>query len=98
MAGNDISQLIKQAKKIQSKLEEIKSIQIEGSSCGGKVSIQISGDKDILKLSIDPSLLDDAEMTADAVIAAFNDASEKLEAEVSSKMHGINPSGIKLPF
>lgn len=96
--ANNISQLMKQAQQMQSKLEEIKLLEIDGDSCGGKVSIKINGSKDILELHIDPSLLDDAEMVSDAVIAAFHDASDKLDKKASSMMSSATPAGFKLPF
>ena len=52
---------------------------------------------------IDPSLLSDAEMLEDLIAAAFNDASNKVDAESKARMGAATagmpiPPGMKLPF
>ena len=54
-------------------------------------------------VKIDPSVLSDAEMTEDLVVAAINDAVNKVNAESQAKMSGATagmpiPPGMKLPF
>ena len=54
-------------------------------------------------MRIDPSLTSDPEMLEDLIAAAFNDASNKIDAESKSKMGSATagmqlPPGMKLPF
>jgi DNA-binding protein YbaB len=55
------------------------------------------------RVSIDPSLTADREMLEDLLVAAFNDATRKVEETVSQKMSSLTaglglPAGMKLPF
>ncbi|MBO9716297.1 MAG: YbaB/EbfC family nucleoid-associated protein [Pseudoxanthomonas sp.] len=108
MRGN-IAQLMQQAQKMQENLqraqEELAKLEITGSAGGGMVSVTLTGTKECRKVRIDPSLLSDpdAEMIEDLVAAAFNDASNKVDAESKAKMGAASagmqlPPGMKLPF
>ncbi len=102
MRGN-IAQLMQQAQKMQENLqkaqEEIAKIEVTGSAGGGMVSVTLTGAKECRKVRIDPSLTSDPDLVA----AAFNDASNKIDAESKSKMGSATagmqlPPGMKLPF
>lgn len=106
MRGN-IAQLMQQAQKMQENLqkaqEEIAGIEATGSAGGGMVSITLSGRKECRKVRIDPSVLSDQEMLEDLIAAAFNDASNRIDAESQAKMGAATagmqlPPGVKLPF
>lgn len=106
MRGN-IAQLMQQAQKMQENLqkaqEEIAGIEATGSAGGGMVSITLNGRKECRKVRIDPSVLADQEMLEDLVAAAFNDASNRIDAESQAKMGAATagmqlPPGMKLPF
>lgn len=106
MRGN-IAQLMQQAQKMQENLqraqEEIATIESTGSAGGGMVSVTLSGRKECRKVRIDPSVLSDPEMLEDLIAAAFNDASNKIDAESQAKMGAATagmplPPGMKLPF
>jgi DNA-binding YbaB/EbfC family protein len=108
MRGN-IAQLMQQAQKMQENLqraqEELAKLEVTGSAGGGMVSVTLTGTKECRKVRIDPSLLSDpdAEMIEDLVAAAFNDASNKVDAESKAKMGAASagmqlPPGMKLPF
>lgn len=106
MRGN-IAQLMQQAQKMQENLqkaqEEIANIETTGSAGGGMVSVTLSGRKECRKVRIDPSLLSDQEMLEDLVAAAFNDASNKIDAESQARMGEATagmqlPPGMKMPF
>ena len=67
------------------------------------VSVTLTGTKECRKVRIDPSVLSDPEMAEDLVAAAFNDASNKVDAESKAKMGAASagmqlPPGMKLPF
>lgn len=86
----------------QAKLD---SIEVEGVSGGGLVSICATAKGRILGISIDDSLMlaSEKQMLEDLLAAAFNDAREKADsasnAELSSATAGLQlPPGFKLPF
>ena len=106
MKGN-IAQWMQQAQRMQENLqraqEEIVKIEMEGQAGGGMVTVTLTGRKECRKVRIDPSVLADPEMAEDLIAAAFNDASNKIDAESQSRMAGATagmplPPGMKLPF
>ena len=106
MRGN-IAQLMQQAQKMQENMQkvqqEIAALEVTGSAGGGMVSVTLSGAKECRKVRIDPGVLSDPEMAEDLIAAAFNDASNKIDAASREKMAGATagmpiPPGMKLPF
>ncbi|GHH50390.1 MULTISPECIES: YbaB/EbfC family nucleoid-associated protein [Gammaproteobacteria] len=106
MRGN-IAQLMQQAQKMQENLqraqEELAKMEVTGSAGGGMVNVTLTGAKECRKVRIDPSILSDQEMVEDLIAAAFNDASNKIDAESKSRMGALTagmplPPGMKLPF
>ena len=106
MKGN-IAQLMQQAQRMQENLqraqEEIAKIEMEGQAGGGMVTVTLTGRKECRNVRIDPSVLADPEMAEDLIAAAFNDASNKIDAESQARMAGATagmplPPGMKLPF
>jgi len=99
--------MMQQAQKMQENLqkaqEEIGKLEVTGSAGGGMVSVTLTGAKECRKVRLDPSLLGDQEMLEDLVAAAFNDASNKIDAESKARMGSATagmqlPPGMKLPF
>lgn len=105
MRGN-IAQLMQQAQKMQENLqraqEEMANLEVTGNAGGGLVSVTLTGRKECRKVRIDPSLLGDQEMLEDLIAAAFNDASNKVDAESQNRLGAATaglplPPGMKLP-
>lgn len=105
----DLGSMMKQAQKMQEKLEgmkkEMENQEYEGKSGGGLVKVLLTGKSDLKKVSIDPSLFnsEDAEVVEDLIVAAFNDAKNKLDEGSKKAMEdltgGLNlPPGFNLPF
>ena len=101
--------MMKAAGEMKAKMEamqaELAELVVEGRSGGGMVSVSLSGKGDMRGLKIDPSLLkpEDAEVVEDLIVAAYNDAKGKSEAEAQRKMAEVTaglpiPPGMKLPF
>ncbi len=95
--------MMKQAQDLQKQLaqaqERIDSLEIEGISGGGVVSVVLKGNGTMKTVSIHEDLWEkekDREMLEDLIVAAHNDAWEKLEKKKSGEM-GELPMG-KLPF
>lgn len=96
--GN-LQNMIKQAKEMQDNLQkQLAEMQIEGSSGGGMVVVILDGSKNLVSVKLDPEVVDkdDVEMLQDLITAAFNDASTKVDEEVSQKV-GAMGAGLKIP-
>ena len=104
-----MSNLMKQAKAMQDKMQElqkkVENSEVTGESGGGLVKITINGKHIAKKIEIDPSLLKESEVDIleDLIVAAMNDAtnkvSENMNSELGSLSGGLNlPPGMKLPF
>ncbi|BAP57124.1 MAG: YbaB/EbfC family nucleoid-associated protein [Thioploca sp.] len=103
-----ISNLMKQAQKIQSNFqkaqEELAHLEITGEAGGGMVKIVMTGRHDVRRVEIDPELMkEDKEMLEDLIAAAVNDAVRKVERTSQDKLANMAgglglPEGFKLPF
>jgi DNA-binding YbaB/EbfC family protein len=108
MMKGQLAGLMKQAQQMQENMkrlqEELASVEVEGQSGAGLVTVVMTCRHDVKRVKIDPSLLsDDKEMLEDLVAAAFNDAVRKAEVTTQEKMSSITsglplPPGMKLPF
>lgn len=100
--GN-MGNLMAQAQKMQRDLEtaqnEIKELRITGTAGGGQVKLVLGGDHKIYNLEIGKEVIDpeDPEMLSDLIVAAYNQASEDLEAQSAEKMNKVT-GGVKMPF
>ena len=95
----NIKQLMKQAQQMQDQMQrQMASIRVEGSAGGGMVKAEMSGNKEILSITIDKEAVDpnDVEMLQDLVKAAVNEASRKVDEEMQSSM-GAMTGGMKIP-
>ena len=97
--GNLMAQAQKMQKQLEVTQQEIKELRIEGTSGGGQVKVVLGGDHKIYNLEIAKEVIDpeDPEMLSDLIVAAFNQASESLEAESSARMDKVT-GGVKMPF
>lgn len=105
----DFDEILKMAQNAQNELqkaqESLDTIEVEGTSGGGLVSIRATAKGRILAVSIDESLLAPPEKTMleDLVAAAINDARTKADAAAAAEMQKMTstlplPPGFKLPF
>ena len=108
MSKGNIGQMLKQMQQLQSKMQEVQteleSSEVEGSSGGGMVKVVANGKNEIVSVVIDPAVVDkdDVEMLQDLIVAAVNQAREKVQEMQSEKMSGLtggmNIPGLNLPF
>jgi DNA-binding YbaB/EbfC family protein len=109
MAIGDMMGMMKQARALQEKMEqlqaEVAAMEVEGASGGGLVRVTMNGKNEMRKIAIDPSLLkaEEGEILEDLIVAAVNDARAKAENALSEKMREMTgglslPPGMKLPF
>jgi nucleoid-associated protein EbfC len=93
----DIKALMKQAQKMQEKLQkEIAEMKIEASSGGGMVSVTMSGTHELLSVRISPDVVksQDVEMLEDLVRAAVNEARRKIEEAMAEKVGSLRVPGL----
>uniref|UniRef100_A0A7V0Z724 Nucleoid-associated protein ENP86_09660 n=1 Tax=candidate division WOR-3 bacterium TaxID=2052148 RepID=A0A7V0Z724_UNCW3 len=89
--------IFKQALKLQEKLkEELKKIRVEGSAGGGMVKIEMDGEQNVLSVKIEPQIIEekDINMLQDLIVAAFNDAQNKVKEKVQESISSLTG----LPF
>lgn len=76
--------------------EQLAETEVTGSSGGGMVEITMTCDKKLTAVSIKPEACDpeDVEMLEDLIIAAFNDACDKADAESQNKLGAFAGLGL----
>lgn len=104
-AQPNMQQLMKQAQQMQQQLlaaqQELASAEVTGSAGGGLVHATVTGKGELVRLVIDPSVVDpeDAETLADLVVAAVRDATRsasELEAQAMGPL-AVGMGGLGLP-
>ena len=109
MAMGDLMGMMKQARELQGKMEqlqqEVAALEVEGSAGGGLVTVVMTGKSEMKRIHVDPSLLkpEESEILEDLIVAAVNDARVKAEAKLADRMRDLTgglqlPPGMKLPF
>ena len=92
----------KQAQQLQSRMasmqQELEAAEVEGRAGGGMVSVVMSGNGEVKKVSVDPSLMkeDEREILEDLIVAACADAKSKAEQLAAEKMKSVT-GGLPLP-
>ncbi len=94
--------LMKEAQKLQAQMEamreEIAKKKVEATAGGGMVTVEASGNQEIVSIKIDPEVINpnDAQMLEDLVLAAVNEALRKARELVAAEM-GKLTGGLKIP-
>jgi nucleoid-associated protein EbfC len=94
--------MMKQAQELQAKMAEfqaeLENMQVEGVSGGGLVKAVLNGKGAMVRMSIDESLMKpgEAEIVEDLIVAAHNDAKQKVEQAMAEKMQSLT-GGLPLP-
>ena len=105
----NIGQLMKQAQQMQQKMAEMQSqleaVEMTGVAGGGMVQLTLNGKGDVKRVKIDKAVADpeEVEVLEDLIVAAFNDARQKVNAHTETEMQKLTgglalPGGLKLPF
>ena len=94
----NIKQLMKQAQQMQDQMQrQMASINVEGTAGGGMVKAEMSGNKELLAITIDPSVLkEDVELVQDLVLAAVNEGLRSAQRMVAEEMTKVT-GGLKIP-
>lgn len=94
--------MVKQAMEMKAKIEEMKeqlgALSAEAASGGGMVSVQMSGKFELLRVSIDPEIVnpEEVEMLETLVQAAVNECVHKVQELIQAKMREIT-GGLDIP-
>ena len=95
----NIQEMMKQAQQMQEKLQrELAETEVDATAGGGMVTVVMTGQKQIRRLTIDPEVVsqDNVEMLEDLIVAAINDAQRKVDESIAGEMGGMM-GGLKLP-
>jgi DNA-binding YbaB/EbfC family protein len=93
--GFDVNALMKQAQQMQKQMleaqEQLKDEVVEASAGGGMVKVKMGGDLTLREVAIDPEAIDpeEAELLAEMVQAAVNEALRAAQELADSRMGGI---------
>jgi len=103
MPGNfNMNSMMKQVQKMQGDMqkaqEEIEKKEFEASAGGGAVKVKVTGKKQIISLTLEPSVVDpeDIEMLQDLIMIATNEALRSAEETMSKEMGKLS-GGIGMP-
>ena len=103
----DFNKILEKAKEIEKKMKEsqenLKKIEVDGLSGGNAVKVILNGDGEMVKILINDKILEeDKEIIQDLIIAAHNDAKNKLKSktseEISKATGGLGVPGFKWPL
>ena len=110
MSSAGMGDLLKQAQKLQQKINEtqegLSKLRTEGSAGGGMVSVVVNGKQEILEVRLEKEVVDpdDIEMLEDLIVAAVNQAIKNAQETANSEMNkaaggmlGNLPGGFKIP-
>lgn len=91
----DMNALLAQAQQMQAEMakaqQELAESKFTGSAGGGLVTAEVTGDAELVSLTIKPEACDpeDTESLADLVIAAVRDAQAQMRALAQAKFSGM---------
>ena len=94
--------MLRQAQKMQEDAqrvqEELEQTEYNATAGGGAVSATVNGKHTLTALTINPDVVDpeDAEMLADLVMAAVNEAMRAADKDAEQKMGAVT-GGMKMP-
>ncbi|WP_375105785.1 YbaB/EbfC family nucleoid-associated protein [Lysinibacillus fusiformis] len=95
--------MMKKMQKMQKEMmeaqEALNAEQFEGLAGGGMVKVTVSGQREVVSVNLDESVVDpeDIEMLQDLIVIATNEALKKVEEKTNSTM-GKFTQGLNLPF
>ena len=103
----DFTKILEKAKELEKKMKEsqenLKNIEVDGVSGGNAVTVLLNGEGEMTKIILsDKVLKEDKEIIQDLIIAAHNEAKNKLKSktseEISKATGGLGVPGFKWPL
>jgi nucleoid-associated protein EbfC len=105
MEVNALQQMLSRFKQLQEDLQrQVNSVTVEASAGGGMVTVKMNGQKQLVDVRIEPDVFatKDQEMLQDLVRAAVNEASRRVDEELTNQMKNLSGgipgmAGLKIP-
>ena len=100
-----LQQILTQFRQMQEGLQkQVETVQVEASAGGGMVNVKMNGQKQLTEIRIDPEVFQgkDQELLQDLVRAAVNEASRRVDEELTNQMKSLTSgipgmAGLKIP-
>ena len=98
MNPNQMRQLQKLQAEMQKAQADIQNATAEGTAGGGVVTVAITGDFSVTKVTLKPEVVDpdDVETLEDLLVVAFADAHKKIEEFAAQRMSAAT-GGLRIP-
>jgi nucleoid-associated protein EbfC len=105
MEVNALQQMLSRLKQVQEDLQrQVNSVAVEASAGGGMVTVRMNGQKQLVDVRIEPGVFanKDQEMLQDLIRAAVNEASRRVDEELTNQMKSLSGgipgmAGLKIP-
>jgi DNA-binding YbaB/EbfC family protein len=97
-----MNELVRQAARMQRKIDQVKSQikdhEVTGTAIGDKISVSVTCEGKVRRITIDPEFLksEGLELALDGVVAATNSALEAADKLVEAEVAKVT-GGVKLP-
>ena len=88
-----LQQMLSQFRQAQERLEkQIQELHVEASAGGGMVSVKMNGQKQLTEVKIEPDVYasKDQEMLQDLIRAAVNEATRRVDEELSKQVKDLS--------
>ncbi len=100
-----LQQILTQFRQMQEGLQkQVETVQVEASAGGGMVTVKMNGQKQLTDIHVDPEVFSgkDQELLQDLVRAAVNEASRRVDEELTNQMKSLTSgipgmAGLKIP-
>jgi DNA-binding YbaB/EbfC family protein len=100
-----LQQILTQFRQMQEGLQkQVETVSVEASAGGGMVAVKMNGQKQLTEIRIDPEVFagKDQELLQDLVRAAVNEASRRVDEELTNQLKNITGgipgiAGLKIP-
>jgi len=100
-----LQQILTQFRQMQEGLQkQVETVLVEASAGGGMVTVKMNGQKQLTEIHIDPEIFSgkDQELMQDLVRAAVNEASRRVDEELTNQLKNITGgipgmAGLKIP-
>lgn len=100
-----LQQILTQFRQMQEGLQkQVETVLVEASAGGGMVTVKMNGQKQLTEVRIDPEVFSgkDQELLQDLVRAAVNEASRRVDEELTNQMKSLTGgipgmAGLKIP-
>jgi nucleoid-associated protein EbfC len=100
-----LQQILTQFRQMQESLQkQVDVVNVEASAGGGMVTVKMNGQKQLTEVRVDPDVFSgkDQELLQDLVRAAVNEASRRVDEELTNQLKSITGgipgmAGMKIP-